>query len=276
MPPKGAKNVPPRRTAKNKKKTIRGSKSTARTKVSNRNSAKKCDNFDFQQYINEAFPNADSSSTGIAVNGWKIKTNSRGVYWHSKINEDFKLKFPRGKYEEKGNKPFSLKPDKTLCDDMISAITKNKTKRLISREARDKAKKEKVAARRLPKMPFCRGCEFSPQGITSKKCDNMRFYQDEGIFSCKSPDWWNWNWCYNAERIYSSKRKVFLGKFNCKKTGTLCPFNKETIVKNEFILGRDFDGNHFTTCKMYDGHRTEPKLPEPKIQSSKKQKRKSA
>jgi hypothetical protein len=155
-------------------------------------------------------------------------------------------------WEDKSGKPFTSRHSvvESQIISIVDGLINTKTKKFISKEARETAKAEKAEKRRLSKRAWCDGCPF---GTHKKKCDHMKSYEEEyGIFACTNKGWWEWNWCQNAERIVEDEKKLFLGHFNCKLTGERCPYNKESsVVKGEFFLIKDIDGNHFTTCKDY-------------------------
>lgn len=192
------------------------------------------------------------------INGWRVKITNRGFYWNNRILPEFEFVANASDYEIKSGKPFTSRHD--IQQYQIERIVKNllttKTQKQKNRESRQAAALKRIAARRLHKRSFCVGC---PYGTHEKKCDHMQNFEESyGIFTCKNEKWWNWNWCENAVRVYDNPKKVFLGYFKCKATGEKCPYNTETVVKGEYILARNYDNEHFTTCELYRGHRVDP------------------
>jgi hypothetical protein len=218
--------------------------------------------FDYQTYVKEALleAGAEEKTTGFAINGWRVNINNRGVYWSNKLDDDFTLKFDLSGYEERSGKPFTPRADLTqqVADKFITVLKTTKTKRLISSESRKAQAEKRRDARRLPVRAWCKGCEWQTH---KKKCDFMtgKHLEQYGVYTCTNKDWWEWNWCYNAERVVEDKKKLFIGHFKCKETGKRCPYNNESsIVPGEHLLGRNIGGEHFTTCDMYKGHRISP------------------
>lgn len=214
------------------------------------------------------------------INGWRVRITNRGFYWHTQVLEEFKfITTNNSSWEEKSGKPFTSRHNinQHAVESIIDNISEIKTKRQKKKESKIEVAEKRAERRRLPKRSWCKGCPF---GTHKNKCDHLQSYEESyGVISCTNEEWWNWNWCYNAERVFEDKKKPLIGYFRCKVTKERCPYNSPSIVPGEFLIIRNAVGEHFTTCEFYEGHRENPdekwkKVDEPVVEEKPKKRKK--
>lgn len=221
--------------------------------------------FDFEKYLTkqlEAVGAEKLKERYYLINGWRIKFNRSGVYWHNKVVDEFAnvTDGPNGKYIEKANKPYTSKvlAKQKVIDHFVDRLSNHKTAKEIRREERQQKAAEKQRNFTLQKRHWCnypKPCEFSSHGQDSPKCKSMKFSEEIGHFWCANKEWYEWAWCYNAKVDKPPKDKPWAISFTCSKTKEPCPYQKTIMPNDRAYLSNDKDGKHYTTCDYYDGHR---------------------
>lgn len=192
------------------------------------------------------------------LNGWRVRFNTRGVYWHNRLSEDLKIALDGLEYGEKGGKPYSaLKTlTRSTIQEFVNRLAQNKTRAVLRKEAREAAARKRAEKRRLPKRIWCRGCPFATG--SGKKCDSMKWSDMRSIFYCADTRFYEWYWCVNARRVGTHKRRPWEGKFVCRITEEPCPYQVPMITKGAHALGTNALGEHYTACENFKrGERNE-------------------
>jgi hypothetical protein len=213
---------------------------------------------DFREQITKAVVDNGGEDRGssLRINGWIIKPNSRGIYWHTTMDDGFKEAIAVGSsdIEDKGGKPWT--PRKVMFQDRLDAIIKRiltyKSNRAKKRDSKAAAVERRQDNKRLSQKSWCKGC---PTATHKNKCDFMKSFEEElGITRCTNTKFYERYWCENVEIKNAPKDKPFFGEFWCKQTGERCPYEISSIINRDIrCLGRTTSGDHFSTCPMYKG-----------------------
>jgi len=223
--------------------------------------------FDHITYLTEQLQTIEAKELKeryYLINGWRIKYNRNGIYWHNANIKEFKgyITDKLGKYELKADKPYTRASmlNKKVIDYFIGQLGKWKTDKEERRLEREFKKVSQVRSTRFEKRAWCDGCPHSTGGEESLHCGNMKLNEEIGHFYCSEKKFYEWNWCYNAKLNDPPKDKPWATSFTCGKTGEPCPFQNNIMPNDRNYLSRNAKGEHYTSCIDYEGHRQENEI----------------
>ena len=177
-------------------------------------------------------------------NGWTIRTNSRSITFFPAHEPHLKniLREYAGE-AAKGNK-IPRKVETAVLESIVSSLAETKTQRIKRRQLRAKQAGARSKRKKLPKRPWCRGCDICPEGTDSKVCSLLAYSTATAHWYCTSDEFYNRFWCLNA-RVQRGENDASMFVIDCSVYGGHCRYN------TSITPFRSYPGLGYKDCPEY-------------------------